>query len=287
MAEFTKIVTHPGGAHKDDFLACSILVAETGASVFRCEPTEEDLGDKSIAVVDIGHQHQAELGNFDHHQFPRDAAPTCALSLVLDYLGLYEDARAFCEWLEPAEWFDCRGAIRTAKWLGVERDIMFKLNSPIDFTLINRFSSESELGSENPVWQVMRMIGEDLLVYIRGMRKRIDGLSEIVTLWDVKNSSVGGKVAFIERSQSLPEEPTQGLSFFFKEKGIEESVLGVISPDGRGDGYGLRRYEDHPAVDFNRVGDEADVHFVHSSGFLAKVAATEPERLKELFIQAM
>ena len=50
-------------------------------------------------VVDVGGEHDPERGNFDHHQFPRDHDPVCALSLVLQDLGLYEDARNFCEWL--------------------------------------------------------------------------------------------------------------------------------------------------------------------------------------------
>ena len=39
------IVTHPGGAHKDEFLACSVLLAQTPSSILRREPTEEDLSD--------------------------------------------------------------------------------------------------------------------------------------------------------------------------------------------------------------------------------------------------
>ena len=40
---FTRILTHPGGAHKDEFLACCLLLAQNNVSVFRREPTEDDL----------------------------------------------------------------------------------------------------------------------------------------------------------------------------------------------------------------------------------------------------
>jgi len=134
------ILTHPGSAHKDDLLACCLLVARHEIPVWRREPLEEDLADPGIVVVDVGGEHEPLRSNFDHHQFPRDHEPICALSLVLKNMGLYEDARSFCEWLEPAEWFDTRGPFQTAEWLGVERAVMNKLNSPIDITLLRRFA---------------------------------------------------------------------------------------------------------------------------------------------------
>src|SRR3990167_8790927 len=113
------IVTHPGGSHKDDLLAVCVLAALHGCPVVRREPTPAELDDPEVAIVDIGGVHDAARMNFDHHHFPREHAPTCALSLVLAHLGLYEDALQFCDWLEPAEWFDSRGPNRTAEWLGV------------------------------------------------------------------------------------------------------------------------------------------------------------------------
>ena len=83
------IVTHPGGAHKDDFLACCLLAHLHGVPIERREPTASDLADPLICVVDVGGDHNPDLNNFDHHQFPRDADPLCAFSLVLHHLGLY------------------------------------------------------------------------------------------------------------------------------------------------------------------------------------------------------
>src|SRR5687768_10160191 len=117
MSPFRTILTHPGGAHKDEVLACSVLLAQQPVPVVRREPGPADLADLTICVVDVGHVHDPTLNNFDHHQFPKDHPPTCSLSLVLQHLGLYEEAREFCEWLEPAEWFDCRGPFTTASWL--------------------------------------------------------------------------------------------------------------------------------------------------------------------------
>ena len=80
----------------------AVLLAEHPVPIVRREPGTADLADPSIAVVDVGDQHDPELGNFDHHQFPRDHPPVCSLSLVLQHLGMYEDARAFCDWRPKA-----------------------------------------------------------------------------------------------------------------------------------------------------------------------------------------
>ncbi|MEM9026661.1 MAG: hypothetical protein AAGB06_06970, partial [Verrucomicrobiota bacterium] len=124
--------------------------------------------------------------------------------------------------------------------------------------------------------------------YIRGMRSRVDELQKTAEIVDIEvPGQLESKVIFIERNEKLPTDPTQGLSFFLKEKAIEASVVAVVSPDSRGLGYGLRRYEDHPKIDFNRISGENDVHFVHKSGFLAKVNATDKSRLLELLACAI
>ncbi|MBC2607001.1 MYG1 family protein [Pelagicoccus albus] len=275
---YRKILTHPGSAHKDDLLACCLLLAQSPAPIERREPTPEDLADPSIAVVDVGDQHAPELGNFDHHQFSKDTAPTCALSLVLQSLGLYEDARTFCEWLEPAEWFDCRGPNQTAKWLGVERDVIGKLNSPIDMTLLRRFAAKSELLPGDTIWEMMKLVGEDLVGYLTGTRQRIDFVAQHSKLWELG----GLKFLFLPRVETEIDDASSGIGHFLRERGLDREVAGTIYPDKRNVGYGISRYNDHPALDYTRIEAEPDVHFAHKSGFVAKTTATETERLQQL-----
>ena len=180
------IVTHPGGAHKDDFLACSLLAHIHGAPIQRREPTERDLVDVKTCVVDVGGVHDPKLNNFDHHQFPRDAPPLCALSLVLQNLNVYEDALSFCAWLRPAEWLDTLGPNETAKLMGISRSAFNDLNSPIDISLLNRFANQLELKPDNPIYQVMSMIGEDILNYIRTLRNRLDFLQQHGQWWTIE-----------------------------------------------------------------------------------------------------
>ncbi len=90
--------------------------------IVRKEPESAELEDSAVCVVDVGHEHDPAKRNFDHHQFPKDHPPTCSVSLVLQDLGLYEDALQFCDWLEPAEWFDCRDrSTRLNGWESVGR----------------------------------------------------------------------------------------------------------------------------------------------------------------------
>ncbi len=281
------ILTHPGGAHKDDFLACSMLAARHGVPIERRDPEQADLDNANVLVIDVGGEHEPGRGNFDHHQFPRDHEPVCALSLVMQDLGIYEDAKLFCDWLEPAEWFDSRGAAGVAEWMGVERDVISKLNSPMDVTLLRRFARCDRLESGDVLYETMRWIGEDMLDYIRTLHARLKFVAEHGEIWEVEvGDSEPIKVLFVPRTEPLPTEPSSGLGRYLESIGQAEAVAGLVYPDRRGTGYGLSRHNDHPGFEFTRVGAEDDVHFAHARGFVAKTSATEPTRLKELLAAA-
>lgn len=282
MTSFSTILTHPGGAHKDEFLACSVLLAVNAVPIVRREPTAEDLADASVAVVDVGHEHDPARNNFDHHQLPKDHPPTCALSLVLRHLGLYEDARQFCEWLEPAEWFDCRGPGDTARWLGVDRAVVGRLHSPIDGALVRRFAQAAHLSAGEPLWEIMRMIGDDVLGYVRSLRDRLDFIARHAELWTLDDVAGAPEVLFLPRTDPLPDDPSAALERYVETRGWGNRVIALVSPDRRSDGFGLSRHRDSARVDFTRIAEQADVHFAHARGFVAKTSATDPARLREL-----
>lgn len=272
------ILTHPGGAHKDELLACSLLAAVHRVPIVRREPTPEDLADPTIAVVDVGGEHAPERNNFDHHQFPAEHPPICALSLVLQHLGIYEDARQFCDWLEPAEWFDTRGPNVTAQWLGVERGTMSKLTSPIDITILRRFAKAKRLEPGEPLWEIVSYVGQDLLEYVRELRSRLDFIAQHAQLWTVEDH----EVLFLPRTDPIPDEPSSSIARYLETIGKNDTVAALIYPDRRGGGYGLSRHNDDPRYDFTRIEKEPDVHFAHARGFVAKTSASEMGRVKEL-----
>jgi hypothetical protein len=286
MTPFTTLLTHPGSAHKDEFLACCVLVALHPVPIVRREPTATDLNDSQVAVIDVGHEHDPARNNFDHHQLAKDHAPTCSLSLVLQHLGIYADARQFCEWLEPAEWFDCRGPISTAKFLGVDRNALPKLNSPIDITLLRRFALADRIEPTAPLWAIMRMIGEDLLDYVRTLRARLDFIAQHAQVWELVLGGEPAHILFLPRTDPLPEEPSMGIERYIEAQNLAGKIVGTVAPDRRSTGYGLSRFQDNPRLDFTRIADAPGVHFAHARGFVAKTSLTDHAQIKALLERA-
>lgn len=282
MPSLDLILTHPGSAHRDEFLACCVLLALHPVPIVRREPTEADLANPAVAVLDVGHRHEPALNNFDHHQFPKDHPLTCSLSLVLQHLGLYDDARQFCDWLETAERFDCTGPLATAKWLGITPEALFRLTSPSDITLIRRFALAARLEPGQPLWEVMRMTGEDILDYIKTLRARLEFLDRHAQLWTIDLAGTPAEILFLPRTDPLPEDPSAGIDRFLVARGLAERVVGTVTPDRRSTGYGLSRFRDSARLDFTRIANRPEVHFAHARGFVAKTTATEPEQLKAL-----
>lgn len=283
------IVTHPGGAHKDDFLACCLLAHLHGVPIERREPTDEDLANVATCVVDVGGVHDAQLNNFDHHQFPRDAPPLCALSLVLQNMGLYEDALSFCAWLRPAEWLDTLGPNETAKLMEIPRKAFSDLNSPIDITLLNRFAKTTRLTPDDVLYKIMCMVGEDIVNYVRSLRERLDFLKQHSQWWTIEagDSEAPVQVLFLEQSDVIAKDPSFGLYAFIAEEEKQDQVHALVYPDRRGSGYGMTRYEDSPRLNFSKIEDQQDVRFAHKRGFVAKVEATDIDRLKALLSLAV
>lgn len=285
---FTKIVTHPGSAHKDEFLACSVLISRYHLPVERRDPLPEELVNPEVFVVDVGSEHAPEKSNFDHHQFPRDYPPTCALSLVMKHLNVYQSANRYYDWFKTAEWFDSKGPEQTAHWLGVPRETLPKLNSPIESIVLNLFSRSRKIEKDSMVWNLMKEIGNQILGYIRILEKRLKVLQQISEVWSLDSSDRKEKieVLFLPIDDQIMDDPTLGVDKFIEAQGKSDSMHGMIYPDKRGSGYALRRYRDNQRLDFCKVAEDEDVFFAHTQGFIAKTSARESTKLKQLVVNS-
>jgi hypothetical protein len=77
-----------------------------------------------------------------------------------------------------------------------------------------------------------------------------------------------------------------GIDQYIESRNLTAEIAGTIYPDRRSTGYGLSRFRDNPRLDFTRIAGEADVHFTHARGFVAKTSAHEIGRLKQLIAAA-
>ena len=128
----------------------------------------------------------------------------------------------------------------------------------------------------------MRLIGQDLLDFVYTLREKLEFIGEHSERWTLEGPHGPIEALFLKRTDPLPAEPSMGIERYVEKIGMDDTMIALVYPDRRGEGYGLSRYRDHPGVNLSQIESEPDVHFAHARGFVAKSSATDPERLKEL-----
>jgi hypothetical protein len=272
-----KIIVHPGSAHKDDFMAVSVLLASLGeAEVIRCEPTSEDLADPNIYVVDVGMEYAPEKNNFDHHQ---DRALPCAFHLVMQHLGHHDAAMSMFIWYPHMSMMDVRGPYKTAEHLGVDSSVLFASSSPIDGYILSRFSRQVSLNSQDLLYQFMKELGTDLIAMIDRKMKRLERLKTEAKVVPVKH--------YKAITCTIDESPKLALELYMRYLNNDRIVMS-ITPSKRGEGWELLRLDDHAAVNFLAIEDNPEIRFVHANGFLAKTHSRIPlDQVIKLATQAI
>lgn len=264
------IVTHPGGAHRDEFLAtCIALSLAPHAHVFRQDATDAALNMPSNLVIDVGQRHEPHLMNFDHHQFSREAPPTSALTLVLQHLGILDAARKSLLWMEFTEILDSKGPVVTAKWLGTSVDKFMTTVSPVENWVLRRFGEYKEVPRGDILHGLMVSIGHDILAYLTKFAERYEKLGKFTVLRNIEVA--GEKLLVIDASfLTKAESPTLALEAWIKD--TYPHAAATITEDDRGDGKTVFRRNDHPMIDFSRLEGQPGVVFAHKNGFVAKLA---------------
>lgn len=275
-----KIITHPGPAHRDELIACSLLLGMYPTlPVHRREPSEEDLLDPGIVVVDVGGQFDLQLHNFDHHQLARDAEPTCAITQVLKWMKIdLATARELWPWLEAAEILDSKGPVALARKYGISGDNLLKLISMVETTVVDLFGKCSMLMPGDLVHRLMVQMGKSSLDYFHLVQERMALLEKNVTFYTLTGPT-GAKVRVVDTT-FLPgsDKPSLGVEIFLKQKISADGVTHVhreadvvVSNDDRGDGLTLfRRATSEDVVDFSLLEGDSNVLFAHKGGFIAK-----------------
>ncbi len=260
-----KIIAHPGSAHKDDFMAVSVLLATLGkAKVFRREPTSEDLADPNTYVVDVGMKYEPDNHNFDHHQ---DRSLPCAFHLVMQHLGHHDAAMLMFVWYPHMSMMDVRGPYKTAEHLGIDSSVIFASSSPIDGYILSRFSRLESLNSQDLLYQFMQELGKDLIAMIGRKMKRLELLKTRAKVVTVKHLKA--------ITSSIDKSPKLAMELYLRFLN-DDSIVMSITPSVRGAGWELLRLGDHTIVDFRTIADCPEIRFVHANGFLAKTQTRLP-----------
>ncbi len=272
-----KIVTHPGNAHKDDFLSVCILLAKLeSALIFRREATPEDLADPDTYVVDVGMQLDARLHNFDHHQ---DRRLPCAFHLVMQHLGYHDAALLVFGWYEQMSLLDVGGLHKTAKELGVDPNVLLSSSSPIDGYILSHFSRYEELTAQTFFYRFMKDFGEEMINLIESKTDRLKLLEK-----EARIVPVGDYKALYS---PIADNPKLSIELYLKQLADPDIVM-TITPSNRGDGWELLRLGDNSFVDFRAVANNPDVRFVHVNGFIAKTRNLLPlARVTQIASQAI
>lgn len=266
-----KVVTHRAQAHRDEFLSCCLLIAGgITDQIERRDCTEADLMDPDIVVVDQGMQHDSVLSNYDHHQFDRDAAPCCSITLILPLLDIdVLQAREIWNWLEFSERMDSKGPFQTGDYYGIPGERFFEWSSPVEAAVLRTFQAKDKINVISDIYALMEHIGKGLLEYLHGIQTRLHLLTSKVNFVKFQEFSVVDVLAIAKTDQ-----PTLALEVWVKQQCELQPDLDcpvTLTCDDRGEGLCMYRRNDDPRIDFSRVAGQPGVVFTHANGFIVKI----------------
>lgn len=265
-----KIVTHPGGAHEDDFIAVALalgLISSTGndVTVWRRDPTEAELVNPEVLVLDVGKAYNPSQLCFDHHQYDDPSVEgECALSLFVKWLDL-EHTFSVQRWWKALVMGDAVGPFAVAADLGLPK-FPFELESPIARVLLQMFEAHEALHQGTGMHSMMGRIGKDLLAMAEKFATRYDHLKVHGT--HMSPNSVRGILVQEDMSNFDIYEVAQTL----KDDGTWAPHQFIMFFSQRGAGWDFFRFNDSEQVNFAVMQDKPGIDFAHNVGFYCQTA---------------
>ena len=268
MKKFKYAVTHPGQAHRDDTLTAALLLGSGMVrTIYRREPTVEELEEPSILVFDVGGEYFPQRNNYDHHQDPK---LPCALHLIAEHVLGWKNPEMVFTWWNSVDVQDRFGSRAMLQKFGADPGLAGVFKDPLGAGLVRIFGQMNELklklnaGDTDPFVEILQEIGAGLIsIYNKFW-------------WDwgkIEYVNIGPEPVLISRKP-------RNVALFARAE--EEKVRIVQQPNQRGEGVTLTRVNDAPGVDFSRV-DEGLTSFIHNTGFMCVVDSEKsvPEVIRQ------
>jgi len=258
------IVVHPGSAHLDEILAAGLICREHGVmAVFRRVPTDVELDDANVWVVDVGMRHEPDLRNFDHHQLDSDVEPECAMSLVARHFRLH-DVLSVRPWYPAQVMIDIIGANKFARTLGMNQGIPASLLSPMEIAVLRLWGDSGEGRVDDHVVQVVTRLTEAIVDEALAFEPDLKTCRPITTVRLI----AGIPVIFHDGPAS------DSVSNFLRDE-WQEANSGIIAASVSSDprppyGVALYRFHDDVRIDLSGLGGDERIEFAHKRGFVAK-----------------
>ena len=299
-----KIITHGGNAHLDDIMACALVLVNRTWSyqekhgettiekalnkafedvvIERRDPTDEELANPHILVLDVGGHYRPELNDFDHHQFPKGTKES-AMSLYAASVGLpngafdgiakYEpDSEKYpvdslASFLEEAfPWFrtrvavDACGPFATAKENNVEWSVVEKFLGPLEDVVLKMFENAKPEARVD----VVKPLAEMILCKHQAWEHVATTVKYEHPRW------ADGEFTIADFTEANPEDVEACFDMFtYYVNGV------AVFHDNRGEGLTLLRLRDDPRIDFTRVKNDPEVAFCHNGGFIVKTKSKD------------
>lgn len=294
----TKIITHSGIAHLDDFLSsCLILYKDTDVDeILRCDKiVEEDLINSSVWKVDISEIHDTSIKAFDHHQ---EGMNDSAFSLVLKYWEIWEKAIEVYSWVPFLVEIDTHGLDHFLENNRISYDIFFKFDSFVERTFIELFQRVKVVSKEKNklLFLIMKKIGQQFFNGIESYKKLKDDFKSKVNITAISKSGVEeditkGVPVFIYKTK----KPIYSYNLFHILRNYKREILpdhrgswvAVFSYDRPINSIYIKRYGNPSRIDFSRIKSLNKTYFAHNEGFMAIVENMYDEELSTYIQHAL
>ena len=289
------IITHAGKAHLDDLMACAIAVAHlriwgdlTDIEIERRDPTDAELENREVLILDVGGRYEPTSGNFDHHQLPRGSKDS-AMTLLAANLGMpnglsldeynpgdeefpMDSMASFLEdvfpWFRRRAELDSCGPFATAKSAGVEWKVVESFLGPFEDLVLAEFEKDPVAVAS----KLANMITRKWKAYSKVLAAR-----KVDYPW-----GTDGGFAIADFTAADPAEAEE------VSDTLTAKVNGVaIFHDNRGEGLTLLRLHDDPRIDFTKVKDDPEVAFCHNGGFIVKTKSKSLDQAWRLIEKAL